>query len=210
MSYIYSRKSSACAARCTIPSRPLQVVPLSPTIVSGIWSNRHRIGTSFFWKAKFFLEVFTVRRLKIQHMHSMTQSRSGKILLSLLVFQEKQVLHIFIIITMHGKSLQIFKIIVHVDSKKKVTTKHSASHLFCLFRSFSLFDFRGFRRRHISHGNHSTDKKSQSLCFDDNIEGLNPTGGGGHHLYKVGVDAGYGLPSSFPGARELTCAVCSK
>ena len=57
---------------------------------------------------------------------------------------------------------------------------------------------------------YNTDKKSQSLCFDDNIEGLNPTGTGYHHLYRVGAHAGVGLPSSFPNARELTCAVCSK
>ena len=57
---------------------------------------------------------------------------------------------------------------------------------------------------------HATDKNSQSLCLDYNMEGLNRTGDGGHHLYRVGVDAGYGLPSSFPSARELTCAVCNK
>ena len=57
---------------------------------------------------------------------------------------------------------------------------------------------------------HDTDRKSHTLCFDDNIEGLNPTGGGGYQLYRVGVDDGYGLPSSFPTARELTCGVCSK
>ena len=63
---------------------------------------------------------------------------------------------------------------------------------------------------HLLSSHYATDKKSQSLCFDDNIEGLNPTGTSGHHLYRVGVDVGYGLPSSFPSARELTCAVCSK
>ena len=58
--------------------------------------------------------------------------------------------------------------------------------------------------------NFDGNRKGQSLCFDDAIEGHTPSGDGGHHLYRVGVFEGFGLPSHFLNAREMTCAVCSK
>ena len=157
-----SSSSSSASALCPSYSAPLhsqkrcrfyqadviqllREVTSSLTIVSGIWSNRRRGGTAFFLKAKIILEVFTLQRFKIENMHAATQSSSGKTILSFQEYQEKQVLHIYIIIiSVHGKSFQIFKIIVHVNSKNRREHKTISLSSVLPFRHFSFSIFARF------------------------------------------------------------------
>ena len=57
---------------------------------------------------------------------------------------------------------------------------------------------------------HYTGKRSESLFFDSDIEGIMSSANVGHRLYAVQAEHRFGLPATYISRRSLTCVVCSR